>query len=287
MGSCISRATEDEGDGNGSHPNNTHHPRLNQAGMHPGLVLFDLVDVQVEAHQPILTDDTAAHSEAAQKPAARPTAPLRLPTPLATSPKHLVQHPPPWNRSVLDRERAAHFETQAELHPELQENWYAVKVACEKLRGGQLKEAESLLEGVGLSCPSGKFTSGRSIQDGVKGGLFDGRGREYGVPGWCVVDPDDLTEESPPHTQTAAEEWNEWEGNKVEVKVRPAAGDEKLVVMSVEPGRPTQYLIDLVASKLGVKSVRLTYRGRVLNGSDRFESVSYKQSDIINAQVLR
>ncbi|TKA69142.1 hypothetical protein B0A55_06721 [Friedmanniomyces simplex] len=120
-----------------------------------------------------------------------PNLPLQLPPPVPRSPSNLPQHPPPWSRSLLERQRAEFFDTQLSGDPQA---WIAIRRVCELLRAGDLGEAQAVLDAAALTTPRGQVGRGKG-GDGRRGGVYDGVGRFYEVPGWVVGDPGDVIED--------------------------------------------------------------------------------------------
>ncbi|KAK5137412.1 hypothetical protein LTR08_008990 [Meristemomyces frigidus] len=121
----------------------------------------------------------------------RPNKPIRPPTPIANSPSINFRHPPPWSRSLLDRERAAFFDTRVTGR---QEVWDALKVACDFQRQGKVAEAQGILNAANVTTPQGRIAIEKHKHK-RPGGVYDERGEIYDVPDWVVVDPQDILEE--------------------------------------------------------------------------------------------
>lgn len=57
--------------------------------------------------------------------------------------------------------------------------WAAVRLVCELVERGDLRDAQAVLDAAGGTCPTGSLW-------GRRGGVYDAWGERYVVPGWCV-----------------------------------------------------------------------------------------------------
>ena len=250
---------------------------------------------------------------------ARPNAPLRAPSPLAKSPKHIVQKPPPWTRAQLESERTAFFESRVTGDAEV---WKALGVVCEMLRKGEVAEAQGIVDALGVTCPSGRVASGRG-RDRVKGGVYDERGVLYEIPGWVIVDPGDVVEDgegeegvreedkpaaldgSAPTTTTTAETSPE---EKPTTSTPPPGGEkgkarlpdigplvhircrlsDRGTDISVEVGKnqAISVLIRKIQDQVGSKRMRIMYLGKALDERKSVAESGWVEGHVVNAMVF-
>lgn len=123
----------------------------------------------------------------------RPNKSLRPVSPVPKCPPERALQP--WTHSQLERERIAFFETRVSGDPQI---WIALRHVCDLLRAGDTSGAQTVLDSVGCTCPTGRIKSDRirgTETRGKKGGIFDERGNSYEIPGWLVADPGDIVAE--------------------------------------------------------------------------------------------
>jgi Ubiquitin-binding domain len=72
--------------------------------------------------------------------------------------------------------RDAFFDTRVGGRPEI---WAAVRLVCELVERGDLRDAQAVLDAAGGTCPTGSLW-------GRRGGVYDAWGERYVVPAWCV-----------------------------------------------------------------------------------------------------
>ncbi|RMY77017.1 hypothetical protein D0863_01577 [Hortaea werneckii] len=250
---------------------------------------------------------------ASDGPPSRPNKPLRPPTPMAKSPSHLPQAPPPWSRTLLERERASFFDTRVTGR---QECWEAVRLVCEMLRQGNVADAQGVLDAANLSVPQGRVAIDKG-RHRHRGGVYDERGELYDVPLWVVADPQDVVED-----EEAADAEKELDGTasdsdggagEEEGDVVAAAGQQRReekgkgraedigellsvrcrlsnlgsdVVVEVGSKQKVTVLVRNIQQQIGPKRLRLVYLGRTLMEGKSLEELGWQQGHVINAMVF-
>ena len=243
------------------------------------------------------------------QPVARPNVPIRAPTPIAKSPAHIGQHPPPWTRSQIERERVAFFDTRVTGRKEV---WDAVRYACEMLKSGNVSDAQGILDAANISCPNGRVASGRG-KDRIKGGIYDERGELYDVPAWVISDPRDLIEDGQEKMYDgAADESSEDEDMKggsaslpaslpkeekgkgraedmgEMVKLRARLSDRGTdVTVEIGMKQKISVAIRAIQSQLAEsKRVRIVYLGKALQEGKTLAECGWRKGDVVNALVF-
>ena len=222
-------------------------------------------------------------------PKARPNQPVRPPTPLAQSPSHVSKDPPPWTRSILDREREAFFDTRVSGHEEV---WKALRMVCEMLRRGDVEEAQGILDAMNMTCPNGKVARSRG-RNGKKGGAYDERGQLYDIPPWVLTDPQDVVEDEDKDEVQDGEKTPVEKGKgRAEdpgeiVKVRARLSDRGTdVVVSAGTKQKISVLIKAIREESGCKRLRLMYLGKTLDERSTLEESGWRPDHVINAMVF-
>ena len=232
---------------------------------------------------------------------ARPNQPIRPPSPLPTSPAHIVHCPPPWTRSHLERERDAFFDTRVTGD---EEAWKALRMACETLRQHDLPAAQGILDAMGLTCPHGRVASGRG-RDRVKGGIYDERGVLYELPGWVVADPQDVVEgedeekedgaaggasTADPACGASSQKDEKGKGRAEDigpaVRMRCRLSDRATdVVVDVGSKQRVAVVIRKIQEQIGSKRIRLMYLGKTWNEGCTIEETGWREGNVVNALV--
>ncbi|RMY76413.1 hypothetical protein D0863_01957 [Hortaea werneckii] len=247
---------------------------------------------------------------AADGPPSRPNKPLRPPTPMAKSPSHLPQAPPPWSRTMLERERASFFDTRVTGR---QECWEAVRLVCEMLRQGNVADAQGVLDAANLSVPQGRVAIDKG-RHRHRGGVYDERGELYDVPLWVVADPQDVVEDEEADAEkdldgTASDS----DGGAGDEEDAAVAGQQRReekgkgraedigdllsvrcrlsnlgsdVVVEVGSKQKVTVLVRNIQQQIGPKRLRLVYLGRTLMEGKSLEELGWQQGHVINAMVF-
>ncbi|KAI7240321.1 hypothetical protein KC330_g1276 [Hortaea werneckii] len=247
---------------------------------------------------------------AADGPPSRPNKPLRPPTPMAKSPAHLPQAPPPWSRTLLERERASFFDTRVTGR---QECWEAVRLVCEMLRQGNVADAQGVLDAANLSVPQGRVAIDKG-RHRHRGGVYDERGELYDVPLWVVADPQDVVEDEEADAEkdldgTASDS----DGGAGDEEDAAVAGQQRReekgkgraedigdllsvrcrlsnlgsdVVVEVGSKQKVTVLVRNIQQQIGPKRLRLVYLGRTLMEGKSLEELGWQQGHVINAMVF-
>lgn len=172
------------------------------------------------------------------------------------------------------------------------------------LRNGDLTGAQTLFDTAGLTCPTGKLKRERS-NGSRKGGVFDERGQRYDIPGWVIVDPNDIIEDEEELEKPgmdAAEEDEEIEGagddarerrdekgkgkvgeveDSMDVRIRLTDRANDLIV-PVGRQQKVRVLVRRIQEKTGMTArLRLAYFGRMLNEDKTLADQSFKEGDIL------
>lgn len=90
-----------------------------------------------------------------------------------------------WTRAKLDRERREFFETRVSGRPEV---WAALSTAITMMRAGDLATAQSIVDAVGVTIPTGDLCEG----------CYDEQGVLYRLPQCIVSDPENMVKDSSP-----------------------------------------------------------------------------------------
>lgn len=237
----------------------------------------------------------------------RPNQPIRAPTPVASSPDHIPQHPPPWTRSQIERERAAFFDTRVTGREEV---WNALRLVCEMLRQGNVADAQTVMDTTNLSSPQGRVARDRG-QHQHRGGIYDERGALYDIPAWVVTDPQDVVEddeekdaeagasdddedeaESP--TNIAARERRRDEKGKGRAEdlgelmhVRVRLSDRTTdVTVPFRRKEKVAAIIRGIQQQVGAKRVRLMYLGKVLHETKPLMEQGWKADHVLNGLIF-
>lgn len=97
-----------------------------------------------------------------------------------------------WTRDELDRERREFFETRVTGRPEI---WAALSAAVTLMRENDLATAQSIVDAVGVTIPTGDLCEG----------CYDEQGVLYRLPQCIVSDPTNMAQTSP-HTPSSTQE---------------------------------------------------------------------------------
>jgi len=184
------------------------------------------------------------------------------------------------------------------------------------LRDGNVSGAQGVLDTVGLTCPTGRVKIDRS-STGHKGGVYDDRGQRYEVPGWVVVDPDDVVEdeegekdlgldgaeddvddedgedakgESESVERTRRDEKGkgraEDPGEMIEVTAR-LSDRARDVRVSVGKKQKVRVLVKRIQEKVGTKvKIKVAYMGKMLVEDKTLDEQGYKEGHVVNAMVF-
>lgn len=87
-----------------------------------------------------------------------------------------------FSKQRLERERNDWWDTRTTGSAEI---WAALRSMVHSLQGGNVTEAQVLLDATECTCPNGMLWRG----------VFDNRGEWYKVPEWVVIEPEGLVEE--------------------------------------------------------------------------------------------
>lgn len=246
----------------------------------------------------------------------RPNKKLRSPSPVPKCPSNLALQP--WTRRQLAREREAFFDTRVTGDPQV---WAALKIACEHLRNNDVAGAQTMLDNLGLTCPTGRIKYERpqareGQPKGHKGGVFDERGQRYDIPGWLVSDPLDLVPDTANHeddteaeedaadhhpeklgsldgasdlsVEPSMEKGKQVVGNIVQVRARLSNGAPDVMV---ECGlkEKVKVLGQRIREKAALedgKKVKLVYLGRMMPEDKSLMDCAWKEGHVVNALVV-
>lgn len=98
-----------------------------------------------------------------------------------------------WTRADLDRERLEFFETRVTGRPEV---WAALSTAINLMRDGDLATAQSIVDAVGVTIPTGDLCEG----------CYDEQGVLYRLPQCIVSDPENMVKTNSPSAHSTREE---------------------------------------------------------------------------------
>ena len=235
----------------------------------------------------------------------RPNKPIRPPTPIANSPTTNLRYPPPWTRSLLERERIAFFDTRVTGR---QEVWDALKLACEFQRQGRVAEAQGILDAANVTSPQGRIAIEKHKHK-RPGGVYDERGEIYDVPDWIVVDPGDIVEDDeekdveggasdddesremaalPMQQQQRTVEKGkaraESPGSILQVKARLSDSSAD-ITFSIGSRSPVSVALQTVQKASG-KGVRLMYLGKSLREDKTLLEQGWQKGHVLNAMVV-
>ncbi|RMZ02754.1 hypothetical protein D0862_05892 [Hortaea werneckii] len=291
MGCCQSKQpTPDDGAAAAARPVQRQQPDSSQAAI----------------NQP---QQSSQDNVASDGPPSRPNKPLRPPTPMANSPSHLPQAPPPWSRTMLERERASFFDTRVTGR---QECWEAVRLVCEMLRQGNVADAQGVLDAANLSVPQGRVAIDKG-RHRHRGGVYDERGELYDVPLWVVADPQDVVEDEEADAEKdldgTASDSDGGAGDEEDAAAGQQRREEKGkgraedigellsvrcrlsnlgsdVVVEVGSKQKVTVLVRNIQQQIGPKRLRLVYLGRTLMEGKSLEELGWQQGHVINAMVF-
>lgn len=207
--------------------------------------------------------------------------------------------------SELHRQREAFFDTRVTGSAEV---WATVKIVCDMLRNGDVAGAQGFLDASGLTCPTGRVAaerhSTRPGSRGKKGGVYDGKGQLYDVPGWVISDPKDLVQEEEEQdtdnekygaiaadgvaehmTEKNGKEQEAGIGDVVKVKAR-LSGKETDVIVSVGTEQRIGVLVDKIKEKTGVQKLRLAHMGKMLGENEKLSQTGWAPGHVFNAFVF-
>lgn len=88
----------------------------------------------------------------------------------------------PFTRHRLEKERNDWWDTRTTGSPQI---WAALRSMVQSLQGGNIREAQVLLDAIECTCPNGMLWRG----------IFDNRGEWYKVPEWIVIEPEGVVED--------------------------------------------------------------------------------------------
>ncbi|KAK4547424.1 hypothetical protein LTR36_001080 [Oleoguttula mirabilis] len=236
---------------------------------------------------------------------ARPNKPIRPISPMPKSPSHNIQLPPPWRRSLLERERTAFFDTRVTGR---QEVWDALRLACDLSRQGNVEDAQGVLDAANVTSPQGRIHIDKGMHR-RPGGVYDERGEIYDIPKWVLADPEDLVEDEEEkdveggasddeddqkavQQALAAERQRrqdkgkgraESPGEMLYVKIRFSDGSPD-VAISVDAKHPVAAALRQAEQQSG-KSIRLMYLGKSLREDKRLLEQGWQKGHVLNAMV--
>ncbi|TKA28626.1 hypothetical protein B0A50_02953 [Salinomyces thailandicus] len=231
----------------------------------------------------------------------RPNKPIRAPSPVAKSPAQIYP-PPPWTRSILERERASFFDTRVTGR---QECWEALRLVCDMLLQGNVEDAQGVMDAANLSSPQGRVAIDKG-RHRHRGGVYDERGELYDIPAWVVTDPQDLVEDAgekdldgasdsdADHEETVATEQQREQKGKGRAEdlgellpVRCRLSDRGTdVVVQVHMKQKVAVLVREVQAQIGPRRLRLVYLGRTMMESKTLEDLGWQKGHVVNAMVF-
>lgn len=134
----------------------------------------------------------------------------------------------PWTRAKLERERQDWWDTRDSGSREI---WQAYRAMVAHAQAGEIKEAQTLLDAVGCTCPTGKLWHAIYDERGVEYAIRDGR-RNYE---WLVFEPSGLLGEGEVDStedkgKTEVDGGNENESGAAKGKGKARAEDKGKVV---------------------------------------------------------
>ena len=133
------------------------------------------------------------------------------------------------------------------------EIWAALRSMVKSLQGGNVTEAQVLLDAVECTCPNGMLWRG----------VFDNRGQWYKIPEWIVIEPAGLVEENDLKDEAGSvgeDEDKDIEiedlGDEVKVKCRMSNTGEDYIV-HMRRGERVSSLVTKLQAKAAVSLVVL------------------------------
>lgn len=177
-----------------------------------------------------------------------------------------------------------------------------MRLVCEMLRAGELKEAQGVLDAAGLTCPTGRVVGDRRSRKAGRG-VYDEKGLLYEIPGWVVRDPEDLVDEEKrsldmgDNTEVDEEEAvrkrdEKGKGREVDVgesvSVRARLSDRGTdVLVAVGKEQKVAVLIKRIQEKAGLSGkVRLAYMGKMMDENKTLADGGWREGHVINALVF-
>ncbi|KAJ6120519.1 hypothetical protein N7523_004799 [Penicillium sp. IBT 18751x] len=221
-----------------------------------------------------------------------------------------------WTRADLDRERLEFFETRVTGRPEV---WAALSTAINLMRDGDFATAQSIVDAVGVTIPTGDLCEG----------CYDEQGVLYRLPQCIVSDPENMAKTNPPSTDSTQEETgHEQEGdiealsdgklatddasgdeliaddaerrrdekgktserNLIRVQARLSDRDGPDLILMVSKGQSVGFLARKIQQEGGISThqrIRLAYLGHMLKEHESLPEQGWQDGHVINAMVVR
>lgn len=158
----------------------------------------------------------------------------------------------------------------------------------QSLQGGNIREAQVLLDAIECTCPNGMLWRG----------IFDNRGEWYKVPEWIVIEPEGVVEDEDLKDEAGSvgdDEDKEVDvddlGDEVQVRCRLSTTGKDYMV-NVRKGDRVATLVTNLKAKTGLHPyvrVRIVYLGKLIEENQTLETHPYWNYDaknVLNAMVL-
>ncbi|CAK1355547.1 hypothetical protein CB0940_00738 [Cercospora beticola] len=227
----------------------------------------------------------------------RPNQPLQAPRPVGHCPKYYSHHQPPWTRRILEDLRKEFFDTRTSNRREI---WDALEIVTERMRAGDLDQAQAVLDAAGLTVPNGRLARGAKGRERSLEGVYDDRGKLYDIPYWIVADPADIIEggdekdidntEDDEDVDSASRREEKGKGRaedigdemRVTARLNTAAQD---VTVTIGTKQTILVLKRKIEQQNNIKLNKLIHLGKILKDHQTLESTGWKSGQILNAFV--
>ncbi|KAJ5204362.1 uncharacterized protein N7498_005241 [Penicillium cinerascens] len=220
-----------------------------------------------------------------------------------------------WTRAELDQERREFFETRVTGRPEV---WAALSTAITLMRENDLATAQSIVDAVGVTIPTGDLCEG----------CYDEQGVLYRLPQCIVNDPENMAKTSCPSPNSTQDEIERGQDEDMEalsdgkLATDDASGDELIaedaerrrdekgktserdlirvqvrlsdrdggdLMLMVGKDQSVGFLARKVQQEGGVSThqrVRIVYLGRMLKEHESLPEQGWQNGHVINAMIV-
>lgn len=122
-----------------------------------------------------------------------------------------------------------------------------MRLAAQHLQAGEVREAQTMLDVTGCTCPTGVLW----------GGVYDATGVQYAVPEWVVVEVEGVVEDEEGSGSVVEQEsGKEQHGEIFHIKVR-TSHNQRDVVLPVRQREPVATIVDKLKKHAEVRWTRL------------------------------
>ncbi|CAG5156729.1 uncharacterized protein ALTATR162_LOCUS4525 [Alternaria atra] len=182
-----------------------------------------------------------------------------------------------WTPSRLEKERGDWWDTQVTGSEQI---WRAIRLVAQYLKSGELQEAQTMLDAIDCTCPTGLLWRG----------VYDPTGVQYKVPEWVIVEPEGLAEEgdeedkdihgdasSSAMHETLDDAVDDKSNSLIRVRVR-TSHDQKDVLLVIRMKDSVATITEKLKEQAKLDPtviIRLAYGGRVYQDSETLESQPY------------